>query len=194
METDRGGDVARIGGTWAAKYGKKASEWDIAPTQEVFQEIFRVSKNQIIWGGNYFHLPPTRCFNIWRKLTISENFTMAMCEYAWCSFNENAKIYECAPQDPSRFHPTQKPISLIMWQLEKYSKPGDLILDPFSGSGTTAIAAHLLGRRFVCIEKDADYHAASVARLADEKKQQRFDFSAAIPPASQLNLFDGKGN
>lgn len=194
QNTKNGESLSRIGGTWAAKYGKKASEWDIVPNEDVFREIFRVSKSQIIWGGNYFNLPPTRCFNVWRKLTISENFTMAMCEYAWCSFNKNAKIYECAPQDSSRFHPTQKPISLIMWQLEKYSKPGDLILDPFSGSGTTAIAAHRLGRRFVCIEKDADYQAASVARLAEEKKQQRLDFSAVIPPASQLNLFDGKGD
>lgn len=191
---ENGKALSRIGGTWAAKYGKKASEWDKAPDEDVFREIFRVSKNQIIWGGNYFNLPPTRCFNVWKKLTISEGFSMAMAEYAWCSFNENAKIYECAPQDSNRFHPTQKPISLIMWQLEKYSNPGDLILDPFSGSGTTAIAAHRLGRRFVCIEKDADYHAASVARLAEEKKQQRLDFSAAIPKAEQLNLFDGKGN
>jgi site-specific DNA-methyltransferase (adenine-specific) len=95
---------------------------------------------------------------------------------------------------PGDIHPTQKPIPLISFLMERSSKEGALVLDPFSGSGTTAIAAHRLGRRFVCIEKDADYHAASVARLTEEKKQQRLDFSAAIPPASQLNLFDGKGN
>ena len=163
--------VSRTGGTWAAKYGKKIASWDEAPAQEVFDELFRVSKEQIIWGGNYFKLPPTRCFNVWRKLTISEDFTMAMCEYAWTSFNSNAKFWEYMPQDADRFHPTQKPVPLIMRQLEEYTNPDMLILDPFSGSGTTAIAAHRLGRRFICIEKDPDYHAASVMRLKKEQAQ-----------------------
>ena len=149
--------------------------WDVAPDQEVFEEIFRVSKNQIIWGGNYFLLPPTRCFNIWKKLTISESFSMAMAEYAWTSFNDNAKLWEFAPQDKSRFHPTQKPIMLIEKQLALYSNPNDLILDCFSGSGTTAIACHNLNRRFICIEKDYDYWKASSERLENAK--------------SQLNLF-----
>ena len=133
--------------------------------------MFRVSREQIIWGGNYFSLPPTRCFNVWRKLTISEGFTMAMCEYAWCSFNRNAKWWEFAPQDPERFHPTQKPLALIARQIEEYTEPGALILDPFSGSGTTAVAAHMLGRRFICIEKDEDYWRASVERLDKARAQ-----------------------
>jgi len=163
--------VERTGGTWACKYAKKIKDWDEAPSEEVFAELFRVSKNQIIWGGNYFNLPPTRCFNVWRKLTISEKFTMAMCEYAWTSFNSNAKFWEFMPQDSERFHPTQKPVALIARQIEEYTEPGALILDPFSGSGTTAIAAHRLGRRFICIEKDTDYYAASIARLEKEKTQ-----------------------
>ena len=92
-----------------------ARRWDTAPTEEYFKELRRVSENQIIWGGNYFPLPPTRCFLIWRKLTISENFTMAMAEYAWTSFNSNAKVFEFAPQGKAgdtRFHPTQKPVEL----------------------------------------------------------------------------------
>lgn len=190
----KGGFPNRFGGAFE-KYGmKKNNSWDIAPENEEFREIFRVSKNQIIWGGNYFGLPPTRCFNVWKKLTISEKFSMAMAEYAWLSFNENAKIFEAAPQDSNRFHPTQKPIPLISWQIEKYSSPGDIILDPFAGSGTTAIAAHRLGRRFICIEKDADYHAASLERLQAEQKQTRLDFSNIIPPAEQLSLFDRYGN
>lgn len=152
---------------------KKIAAWDVTPTQEVFDELFRVSKNQIIWGGNYFNLPPTRCFNVWRKLTIGEQFSMAMCEYAWCSFNSNAKFFEFAPQDPTRFHPTQKPVALIARQIEEYTEQDDLILDPFSGSGTTAIAAHLLGRRFICIEKDPDYYAAAVERIKRETAQLR---------------------
>ena len=96
---------------------KKIIGWDVAPGEEYFKELFRVSKNQIIWGGNYFSLPPTRCFLVWRKLTISESFTMAMAEYAWTSFNGNAKVFECAPQGASkdpRFHPTQKPV--VRWR------------------------------------------------------------------------------
>ena len=144
----------------------------------LFDEMFRVSKNQLIWGGNYFALPPTRCFNVWKKLTISEKFTMAMAEYCWASFNANAKIWEFAPQDPSRFHPTQKPVALFCRQLEEYTKPGDLILDCFSGSGTTAIACHRMGRRFICIERDAVYWRKSCERLENERKQMTFDFGS----------------
>ena len=96
---------------------KKIIAWDTAPGEDYFKELFRVSRNQIIWGGNYFRLPPTRCFLVWRKLTISEKFTMAMAEYAWTSFNSNAKVFEHVPQDNTgqRFHPTQKPVALYAW-------------------------------------------------------------------------------
>ncbi len=104
--------ASRTGGKKHFKYDKAINDWDVAPDESYFEELFRVSKNQIIWGGNYFALPPTRCFLIWRKLTISENFTMAMCEYAWTSFNDNAKLFEYAPQDKARFHPTPKPVAL----------------------------------------------------------------------------------
>ena len=165
-------EFERTGGIFK-KYNYRLSQWDNAPNQEVFKEIFRVSKNQIIWGGNYFNLPPTRCFNIWRKLTISENFSMAMAEYAWLSFNDNAKVFEYAPQDKNRFHPTQKPLKLIEKQLLLYSKENDLILDCFSGSGTTAVACHNLKRRFICIEKDYDYWKASVERLENAQVQMK---------------------
>ena len=169
--------MSRTGGTWSKKYQQGGifdsdiRHWDIAPSKEVFDEIFRVSKNQIIWGGNYFNLPPTRCFNVWRKLSISEAFSMAMCEYAWTSFNDNAKFFEFAPQDKNRFHPTQKPVDLIAKQISLYSNENDLILDCFSGSGTTAVACHRLKRRFICIEKDKEYYEASVKRLEDEQRQ-----------------------
>ncbi len=165
------GKICRAGGRFA-KYGnEKFVAWDTPPQPEVFAEIFRVSKQQIIWGGNYFSLPPTRCFNVWRKLTISEKLSFAMCEYAWCSFDSNAKMWAFCPQDSNRFHPTQKPVALFARQIEEYTEPGALILDPFSGSGTTAIACHLLGRRFICIERDPDYHAASVERYRKHTEQ-----------------------
>lgn len=163
--------VCRTGSTWQTKYSNKIAAWDVAPTAELFAELFRVSKNQIIWGGNYFELPATRCFNVWRKLSISEAFSMVMCEYCWTSFNSNAKFWEYMPQDSERFHPTQKPVPLIMRQLEEYATPDMLILDPFAGSGTVSIACHNLGMRCISIERDEDYCRRANARLAAHKQQ-----------------------
>lgn len=140
--------VCRTGGTWAAKFQKTIREWDYAPPREYFDELFRVSKNQIIWGGNYFNLPPCRCFLIWRKLTISEKFTMAMAEYAWTSFNANSKVFEAAPQGSAsepRFHPTQKPVKLYKWCISMFAEKGWRLLDTHGGSMSSAVAAHELG-------------------------------------------------
>ena len=161
------------GGSNAEKYENKVEHWDIAPDQSYFNELARVSKNQIIWGGNYFDLPPTRCFVVWRKLTISEKFTMAMCEYGWTSFNENAKWIAIAPQEAGRFHPTQKPIKLYEWLLTNYAKQGDRILDTHLGSGSSAIAAHNLGFGFVGTELDKDYYDAAVKRFNAHIAQAR---------------------
>lgn len=173
-----GGNVGRTGGTWAAKYGTSIRDWDIAPSDEYFKELFRVSRNQIIWGGNYFNLPPTRCFLIWRKLSISENFTMAMAEYAWTSFDGNAKVFDCAPQgkknDP-RIHPCQKPIALYKWLLERYAKQGDKILDTHLGSGSSAIAAWGLGFEFTGIEIDENYYSSAVQRINEHTAQLRLE-------------------
>ena len=148
---------------------KKIIAWDVAPGKEVFAELFRVSRNQIIWGGNYFELPPTRCFLIWRKLSISESFTMAMAEYAWTSFNDNAKVFECAPQGKSsdpRFHPTQKPIDLYRWIYGLFTEPGQKVFDPFLGSGSSRIAAYEAGLNFVGTEIDPVYF---------QKEEERFE-------------------
>jgi len=146
---------------------KKIIAWDVAPGEDYFRELFRVSRNQIIWGGNYFRLPPTRCFLVWRKLTISEGFTMAMAEYAWTSFDGNAKVYECAPQGKpgDRFHPTQKPVDLYRWIMGRYAKAGDKILDTHVGSASSLIAAHEAGCPFVGFEIDSEYYRKANARL-----------------------------
>lgn len=149
-------------------------DWDIAPSEEYFNELFRVSRNQIIWGGNYFLLPPTRCFLVWRKLSISENFSMAMAEYAWTSFNANAKVFECAPQGDRkdiRFHPTQKPVKLYRWILNNYAHEGDKILDTHLGSGSIAIACHDLGYEFTGIEINKTYFDKSVKRIKQYQQQ-----------------------
>ena len=176
---DKYREVERTGGTWAAKYKKKIIRWDFAPPKEYFIELFRVSKNQIIFGGNYFDLPPTRCFIVWEKLTISEKFTMAMCEYAWTSFFSNAKLFKYAPQNSSRFHPAQKPVELYKWILKNYAKTFDLILDTHLGSGSSRIAAYDMGFDFVGLEIDAEYF---------EKQEKRFKEHCA-----QGSLFEFKG-
>ena len=173
--------IERTGRTWSAKYGCKVKHWDIAPDKEYFDELFRVSKNQIIWGGNYFGLPPTRCFVIWRKLTISESFSMAMCEYAWTSFNDNARYIELPPQGTSkepRVHPTQKPIALYDWLLKNYAKPGDKILDTHVGSASSLIACHKAGCDYVGFELDADYYRMATERL-EAAKAQKLLFAAS---------------
>ena len=157
---------------------KDIRHWDVAPTKEYFNELARVSKNQIIWGGNYFDLPPTRCFLIWEKLSISENFSMAMCEYAWTSFNDNAKLFKYAPQGnkEKRFHPTQKPIELYHWVLNRYAKKGDKILDTHVGSASSLIACHNMGLDFVGFELDRYYYEQAQKRMEQYFSQIMFKF------------------
>lgn len=170
----------RTGGNLGGEIRKKIIAWDIAPDKEYFEELFRVSRNQIIWGGNYFKLPPTRCFLVWRKLTISDSFSMAMAEYAWTSFNENAKVFEYAPQgkkDDPRWHPTSKPIALYKWILEHYAKKGDVILDTHVGSGSSLIACEQLGYNYVGFEIDDVYYHKAVERIKTQTAQMTiFDF------------------
>ena len=164
--------VIRTGGTWATKYAKNIISWDVAPEQDYFEELFRISRNQIIWGGNYFSLPPTRCFLVWRKLTISEKFSMAMAEYAWTSFNSNAKVFEYMPQDLSRFHPTQKPVALYAWIFKNYAKQGDKIIDTHLGSGSSRIAAYNAGLDFWGYEIDETYFKLEEERFDKHTAQQ----------------------
>lgn len=159
------------GGGWASKYQdnneKGKIEWDVAPPQEFFDELFRVSKDQIIWGGNYFSLPPTRCFLVWKKLTISETFSMAMAEYAWTSFKGNAKLFECAPQGnrEKRFHPTQKPVELYAWIYRMFAKEGMKVFDPMMGSQSSRIAAYFAKLDYFWCELDRDYFAMGNERF-----------------------------
>lgn len=159
---------------------KKIISWDTAPGQEYFTELFRVSRNQIIWGGNYFELPPTRCFLIWRKLTISEAFSMAMAEYAWTSFKSNAKVFECAPQGnkEKRFHPTQKPVALYEWIFKRYAERGMKILDTHLGSGSSRIAAYDADLEFYGYEIDEEYFRLEEERFEKHTAQQNLFLSS----------------
>ena len=157
----------------------QSKEWDKeTPSSDYFIELIRVSKNQIIWGGNYFldYLSATPCFVVWDKKL--ENGWLADCELAWTSFTTQTKkftrhhIEDHNEGKTVRIHPTQKPVKLYEWLLQNYAKPGDRILDTHLGSGSSAIAAHYAGFDFTGCELDEDYYKAACKRFDHETKQQ----------------------
>lgn len=176
--------VKRSGGGRTSRFqtGKKDIRcWDVAPGEEYFKELARVSKNQIIWGGNYFALPPTRCFLIWRKTSIPlEGFSMSPIEYAWTSFNENAAMFAGASQtftnEPARIHPCQKTVELYAWIFRKFARGGEKILDTHLGSGSSRIAAWEAGLDFVGCEIDETYFALEEERFERHISQIKFEF------------------
>ena len=151
--------------------------WDSnIPTQEYFNELFRVSKNQIIWGGNYMveSLMNSRCWVIWDKM---QEFSGSVFEMAWTSFDTPAKAFRMsrveAYVNQDKIHPTQKPVALYKWLLKNYAKQGDLILDTHVGSASSLIACHDMGFDAVGFELDPDYYKASKQRLDDFMAQPR---------------------
>ena len=145
--------------------------WDIAPNREYFDQLFRVSKHQIIWGGNYFDLPPSRCVICWNKKQPWENFSQW--EMGWTSFDYPAPMFCFDNRYQGKIHPTQKPVELYVWCLNKYAKPGDQILDTHLGSGSIAIACHNLGFDLDGYELDVDYYEAASKRLKEHQRQLR---------------------
>ncbi len=153
---------------------------DKIPSAEVFSEIMRVSKNQIIFGGNYFtaHLPPSNCWLVWDKLgdlKLGKQIPFAHCELAWTSFRRTVKKYTCRSQGfikdtkDVRVHPTQKPSEIFTQIIEDFTEKGNLILDPFFGSGTTGVAAVRMGRHFIGIEISPDYCTIAEKRIQAER-------------------------
>ena len=171
------GNLAR-----AKDYGNK--NWDDKiPEKVYFDEMLRVSKKAIIFGGNYFvkYLDNSPCWIVWNKNNGSNDF--ADCELAWTNFKTAVRKYDWTwngmlqqnmKNKDIRIHPTQKPLGLFEKILLDYSNENDLILDCFSGSGTTAVACYNTNRRFICIEKDKEYYEKSTERLNEVKAQIRF--------------------
>lgn len=163
---------------------RKQSEWDVKPSKEYFDELFRVSKKQIIWGGNYFtdELPPSKSFVVWDKRVIdSMKNDFADCEYAWLSpkcgvarifrYVWNGMIQGNMKDKEDRFHPTQKPVPLYLWLLNNYAKSGDKILDTHAGSGSCLIACQRMGFDCWGFEIDKEYFDKAKNRLMQEKNQ-----------------------
>ena len=153
----------------------KDKEWDWAiPNKSYFNELFRVSKNQIIWGGNYFteHLPPSKHWVIWDKQ--NPNLSFAEGEMAWVNKGKLLRIfkhYSARVEDGGKIHPTQKPVKLYEWLLANYAKQGDKILDTHVGSASSLIACHNYGFDYIGFELDNDYYKAAKERLDAVKAQ-----------------------
>lgn len=165
------------------KHSKKAWD-DITPEYSIFSKIMDNSNYQIIWGGNYFNLPPRKCFFIWDKVQ-PENFSLAMCEMAWTNIENTAKIFKLRVTGYNKEHPTQKPVPLMEWCLQKLPSTANLILDPFMGSGTTGVACAKLGRSFIGIERDEEYFDIACRRIEEAYKQPDMFVSAPAPDAEQ---------
>jgi site-specific DNA-methyltransferase (adenine-specific) len=146
--------------------------WDSkTPDTPYFIELMRVSKNQIIWGGNYFDLPQSKCFIIWDKGETMYERDFAECEQAWASFDKPARMFKKNPNQPERIHPTQKPVQLYRWLLKNYAQPGNKILDTHLGSGSSRIAAFDMGYDFTGFEIDKDYFEAQEKRFKQHTSQ-----------------------
>lgn len=148
----------------------RRTNWDDnTPTKEFFEELKRVSKNQIIWGGNYFELHSYRTFVVWDKMTYVP--TMSQVEMAVTSFDSPARLVKINSNQIGRFHPTQKPVKLYEWLLMNYANEGDKILDTHIGSGSHAIACWNLNFDLTAFELDADYFKATTRRIEKHTRQ-----------------------
>lgn len=152
----------------------KPAYWDKeAPAAEYFIDLFRVSKNQIVWGANHFisRMPKdSSCWLMWDK-GFSEDVSFAQFEMAWTSFDSVAKKYDKTSAQLDRIHPTQKPVALYRWVLKNYAEQGNKILDTHLGSGSSRIAAYDMGFDFTGYEIDKDYFDASEKRFQQFKSQ-----------------------
>ena len=180
----------------ANRYVKK--EWDKgAPPMEYFDELRRVSREQIIWGGNYFPLPPTGGWVVWKKGT-AEGMSLSDAELAWTNASNNVKVVEllwagfrrCEAAD--RIHPTQKPVALYRWLLQNYAKPGDTILDTHGGSMSIALACDIEGFDLDLCELDKDYFEAGKKRLEVHRSQPRMFTPEPIPVNVQTSIEDAE--
>jgi site-specific DNA-methyltransferase (adenine-specific) len=169
----------RVSGRW--NYIPK--QWDSAiPDKRYFEELERVSKERVIWGGNYFPLPPSRCWIVWDKEQPVDNFSDA--ELAWTSLDEVVSMFRFSfAANKDKIHPTQKPVALYRWLLANYAKVGMKILDTHLGSMSHAIAAHYSGVHLTGCELDPDYFAAGIARVKAETAQM--DMFADSPKSQQ---------
>jgi DNA modification methylase len=175
----------RHGWANAKAHTEQRNGWDHRPDAAVFKMMLSMSAHQIIWGGNYFDLPISRCWLVWNK--PERGFTLAEAELAWTKRDSVIRVFDCPRSEPDRVHPTQKPVELMSWCVAKTT---GAVLDPFMGSGTTGVACARLGRRFVGIEIDRRYFDIACKRIDEAQRQGRLFDSPRVKPV-QPSLFGG---
>ena len=174
------------GGTWGAKTEfKEMVVWDVAPpTVDFLLRLVALSPITVFWGGNYYGLPPTRCWPVWDKQNAVP--TMADCELAWTSLDANTKRMSRPVGRVQNGHPSEKPLDLMVWTLNTVKAHG-VIFDPFMGSGTTGVAAIQLGRKFIGIEREPKYFDIACRRIEQAHAQGKL-FAPVQPKPEQLEL------
>ncbi len=158
-------DIAKEKPRLSGRWNYKPKQWDSrCPDKNYFDELFRVSKNQVIFGGNYFPLPPSRYWIIWDKQQSVDNFADG--EMAWTSFDKVVKFFRYSfVRNDEKIHITQKPVALYCWLLHNYAKPGDIILDTHVGSASSLIACEQMGFKYIGFEIDKEYYQAATERM-----------------------------
>jgi len=183
--TWKGGFSGKHGWGKAKGEADLRNEWDDeAPSADLFDGLRAMSREQIIWGGNYFPLPPSRCWLVWNK--PERNFTLAEAELAWTNRDSVVRVFDSPRSEPGRLHPTQKPVAVMAWSVEKTK---GTVLDPFMGSGTTGVACVNLGRSFIGIEREETYFDIALRRIEEAYRQPRlFAEPIAKPIQEALDL------
>jgi len=188
-----GASTMQMGPDYNSRQWEKRSDWDtVAPDKEYFDELFRVSINQIIWGGNYFGLPISSAWIFWDK-GVGDGMSFADGELAWSSYKmplRKVRIDHTGFRiSEKKIHPTQKPVALYKWLLSRYAKPGDRILDTHGGSGSICIACHDLGFDLTWMELDEDYYKAACERYKIHASQAQLFQPEPVKP-KESSLFD----
>jgi DNA modification methylase len=178
------------GGSWS--YKEEMSKWDLVANQKWVDEILRLNVPSIIWGGNYFITPPSRCWFIWKKPHFP---SIADAELAYTNMDKNTKVYSFNRTDGEKEHPTQKPLPLIQWCITHLPKNTQTILDPFMGSGTTLVACAKMGRKGIGIELDPDYFDIACRRVEEAYRQPDLFLEVVnAKPEQDTMLFDDCSN
>lgn len=169
------------------------SDWDDKTADETVALAVQQSRWQIIFGGNYYHLPPTSCWLVWDKLNGDTDF--ADCELAWTNLKKAVRRIRflwngCMrrERDVAREHPTQKPVDVMKWCIEHLPEDVETILDPFAGSGTTGVAAVKMGKTFIGVERDPKYFEIMCRRIAEANREPDFFVPTSFPKPQQLSL------
>lgn len=185
--TDPPYGIARVwkggfGRGWGRAHAEKEArnEWDEAPPSSEVLDWILAQKSQIIWGGNYFDLPPSRCWLIWNK--PERGFTLAEAEMAWTNFDSVVRVFDYPRSEPDRQHPTQKPVALMKWCVEKTK---GVVCDPFMGSGTTGVACAKLGRKFIGVERELRWFDLACRRIEAAYKQPDMFIPRPDPPKQE---------